>query len=320
MRPGDLSGRVIIPRTEKRRRSLSEVGGNGMLKGKAAVAALGTFDGVHLGHREVLLSSLHFGDFVPVCFSFHGTPKAAMGIDAPLLLSEKDRIKKIREIGIEDIVLFDFEKIKNYTAEDFLNFLTEEYNVRGFCCGFNYRFGAGGSGDTKLLARYCERNGFPLKICEPVKINGTAVSASEIRRRVQSGEMRCAGEMLGYPYFFEGEVYHGFRRGHELGFPTVNQKIPLELCLPRFGVYSSFIYIKGLKYRGLTNIGVNPTFNLPAPGAETYVFGFSKEIYGERVKIELLDFVRGEMRFDSIDELRYRISLDVETAKKHFGE
>lgn len=277
------------------------------------VAALGTFDGVHSGHRAVLQSALQYKNLTPICISFSGTPKNALGAKTPLLLTDAQRVEKIKQMGFSEVVLFDFAEVRGLQPTEFLKKIKKEYGINAFCCGFNYRFGAGGAGDTALLRQYCKQNGLSLTVSDAVIIDGVTVSSTEIRTLVAEGNIREANALLGYPFFVEGMIVHGFKRGRTIGFPTINQDIGKELCCPRFGVYVSSVTVEGKRYKGLTNIGDNPTFDLPTPKAETYIHEFSGDIYGKHAKVELLDFVRPEIRFQSGEQLKAQIDLDLKT-------
>ena len=277
------------------------------------VAALGTFDGVHLGHKAVLQAALEYSDLIPVCISFKSTPKNALGVETPLLLTDEQRIEKIKELGFKEVILLDFNEVRNQSPAEFLSGIIEKYNIAAICCGFNYRFGLGGAGDTALLSQYCEENKIRLTVSKEVKIKGITVSSTEIRRLIAEGEIGRANEMLGFPYFIEGNIVHGFKRGRTLGFPTINQDISNKLCSPKYGVYRSEVSVEGKRYRGLTNIGNNPTFSLPTVKAETYIHEFSGEIYGKHARVELLEFIRPEIRFSTAEQLKKQLQRDLKT-------
>lgn len=277
------------------------------------VAALGTFDGVHLGHRAVLESALQYSVLRPICLSFKNTPKNALGIQTPLLLTDAQRVEKIKQAGFSGVVLFDFDAVRQMSPAAFLDFIVSTYHIRALCCGFNYRFGAGGKGNTDFLRAYCKENGLQLTVAKAVTVGGQPVSATGIRAQIMAGRIAQANTLLGYPYFIEGKIVHGFKRGRTLGFPTINQEIPLGICCPKYGVYTSSVLVEGRRYKGITNIGDNPTFSLPVAKAETYIHGFSGDIYGKYAKVELLQFLRPEIRFTSVEALKNQIQKDLQT-------
>lgn len=280
------------------------------------VAALGTFDGVHIGHAAVLRGALSLaGGYSPVALSFAGSPRGALsGSPVPLLLSDAKKAEKLREAGFRRVVLQDFAALRDVSAEEYLTAITREYGIGALSCGFNYRFGEGARGDTELLGRFCRENGIRLFVAEPVLYGGEPVSSSRVRGCVAEGELADANAMLGYPFAVEGEVTHGFRRGRTLGFPTINQELDPTLVTPRRGVYRSRVTLEGGVYRGLTNIGCAPTFGGVTVRAETYLEGFSGDAYGRFAVTELLDFVRPEEKFPSPDALRRRIAEDFRIA------
>lgn len=277
------------------------------------VAALGTFDGVHIGHRAVLQSALQYQALSPICLSFKNTPKNMLGIKTQLLLTDAQRVEKIKQAGYKEVVLLDFEAVRNQTPACFLNYIVKTYGIRALCCGFNYRFGAHGAGDTVFLRQYCAMHDLQLTIADAVMMDGVSVSATQIRACIAAGQIEQANAMLGYPFFIEGMIVHGFKRGRTIGFPTINQDILPEICCPKYGVYVSSVLVNGQCYKGLTNIGDNPTFALSAAKAETYIHGFSGEIYGKHAKVELLRFVRPEIRFSSAEQLKAQICTDLKT-------
>lgn len=277
------------------------------------VAALGTFDGVHIGHRAVLENVRRYPALRPICLSFKNTPKNALGLQTPLLLTDAQRVAKIEAAGFKQVVLFDFAAVRHQSPVEFLDSVVNTYHVRAFCCGFNYRFGAGGRGDTDFLRAYCREHGLQLAVADAVTAGGVAVSSTEIRSRIAAGQIEQANAMLGYAFFIEGKIVHGFKRGRTIGFPTINQDIPPARCCPKYGVYVSSVLVEGRRYKGLTNIGDNPTFSLPSAKAETYIHGFSGEIYGKHAVVELLHFVRPEIRFSSAEELKAQIQSDLKT-------
>lgn len=276
------------------------------------VAALGTFDGVHVGHRAVLESALQYSGLCPICLSFKNTPKNALGMPTPLLLTDEQRAEKIKQVGFSKVVLFDFDEIRNQSPAEFLDFIVSKYHIKALCCGYNYRFGAAGKGDVAFLSDYCKANGLNLTVTQAVSVGGHPVSSTDIRAKITEGMMEEANAMLGYPFFVEGRIVHGFKRGRTLGFPTINQDLPQGICCPKYGVYASSVLMENKRYKGMTNIGDNPTFSLPTAKAETYIHGFSGDIYGKLVKVELLRFLRPEIRFDSAEQLRVQLKSDLE--------
>ena len=268
--------------------------------------ALGTFDGLHLGHKTVLEGIIKNG-LTPIALTFNLPPKA----DAKnnLLMTPKDKIKALEALGIGAEVL-EFEKVKNLTPNDFLAFIKEKFSPKIIATGYNFRFGRGATGSTKDILDFCQKNGMEYICADAVTAEGEPVSSSRIRLLIGEGDIKSANKMLGYNFSFSGEITHGDERGRTMGFPTLNIPYPKELVTPKFGVYASLAEIDGKIYKAVTDIGVRPTFKTDFVISETNIMNFSGDVYGKAAKISLVDFIRGEVKFGGIDELKAAISKD----------
>lgn len=281
--------------------------------------ALGFFDGVHLGHRQVLESAVKYKSegLVPTAFIFSRTPK--QNDRGRQLLTFDEKIKRFEMLGIEQLYVIDFESMRDTSPEDFVEkILSGVFNARRVFCGFNYHFGAGGSGDTAALKRLCGESGITASVSEPVEVDGAPVSSSRIRALLQDGDVATANRLLGYEYGYSGEVVEGNHLGAAMQTPTINLEIPGDIMLLRFGVYASLVNAGGKVYPGVTNIGVKPTVaDDNAPNCETWMLGYDGgELYGERVEVRLIGFIRAEKRFPSMLELERAIKSNAETALK----
>ena len=279
---------------------------------KKAVA-LGTFDGVHLGHRAVLKHPAGYQLSV-ITFSF--PPKSYILGKPELIMTLADRKKAFKELGAEKTVILDFDKVKDTPPKDFLEQIYNEYLPDLILCGFNFKFGKNASGNIDLIAEFCKEKSIDLSVAPPVLDLEKPISSTAIRNLIASGDIEKANKFIYGGFGFTSTVIHGDKRGRELGFPTVNQLFPQELITPKFGVYFGKIIIDGKKYNCLTNIGLRPTFKTGNITCESYVFDFSEEIYGKTVTIKPIKFIREEVRFDSIDSLKNAINRDIETVKK----
>lgn len=277
---------------------------------KKTALALGTFDGVHKGHRAVLEMPPEYKK-TAVVFSL--PPKAVLTGKQELIMTTEDKFRVIKSLGTDEIYPLDFNGVKDMTADDFLTFLKEKFSPSYISCGFNYRFGKNAKGDAALLKDFCLRNGIVLSCCAPVCEDGAPVSSTRIRRLLKDGEIQKANRLLTEPFSFTAEVIRGDRRGRTIGFPTVNQRYPDGLVRLKFGVYKSEIRLNGAVYGGITNIGIRPTWQTDYIISETYIIGFSGDLYGKRVTVEPLKFVRGEVRFSSVDELKRQIQNDIDS-------
>ncbi|MBR2489017.1 MAG: riboflavin biosynthesis protein RibF [Clostridia bacterium] len=265
--------------------------------------ALGTFDGVHKGHQAVL--SLP-DDCRKIAVTFSRPPK-----NSELIITNEDKCRILKEIGIDEIVSLSFEAVKDISAVDFLDMLCEKFTPSVFSCGFNNRFGKGAEGDTALLKHYCEEKGIKLICAEPVTYKGEIVSSTRIREMLRNGEVKAANEILYEPFSFTAKVMQGDKRGRTIGFPTVNQRYPENLVKLKFGVYKTKINIDGKEYCGITDIGTRPTFKTDYVISETFIKDFSGDLYGKELKITPLEFLRDEKKFNSLEELKKQIAEDL---------
>lgn len=283
--------------------------------------ALGYFDGVHSGHRAVL-SACADGGRGSTCaaLTFRESPAKALGrIAPPELTDNEQKAELMAQLGIEAVIFADFAALKDFSAEDFIrSILIDKLKARHVYCGFNYRFGKGGAGDTALLKRICAENGVQVTVCEPVYLGAEQVSSTRIRALIEAGDMERAGEMLGRSYSIRGTIGGGNRIGRSLGFPTVNIPLSHDAVIPPYGVYASLIRVDGKAFRGVTNIGVHPTVGAnTAPLCETFILDYAgAELYGAHAVCELMCFLRPEQKFASADELKQQIKADCERAAR----
>lgn len=277
--------------------------------------ALGTFDGIHAGHKSVLNAVLTEREEEPVCLAF-GTPTAYYKHHSGLLMQPEVKREKLYEMGFKRVDYLDFKTCRDMQAVEFLDMLREKYSAATLSCGFNYRFGKNAAGDVKLLEDYCREYNMKLKVSGPVTDRGEVVSSTLIRNLIAGGELSRANRLLGKPLEFREEVVHGAHRGRLMGFPTVNQPLPEGFVAPKFGVYATSLIIDGKEYLGITNIGVHPTFRLSHPISETHILGFKGNLYGKEINLKLLSFVREERKFKDIKELTAAIEQDRKTITK----
>lgn len=276
---------------------------------KTAVA-LGTFDGLHNAHREVL--NLPDG-YKKVAVTFKKPPKMVILGQDELLLSEQDKAQYLKEYGIDEIISLDFNEVRNDSPESFLNYLKNEIGADYITCGFNYRFGKSGAGDTEMLADFCQKNGIVLRVANPYLLpDDTPLSSSYIRSLIKNGDCDKANEFLYKPFSFTAHVQKGDQRGRTIGFPTVNQRYPDYLVKPRFGVYKTKVLVDGKEYYGITDIGVRPTYEIDYVISETFIKSFSGDLYGKEITIIPIKFLRDEKKFNSLDELKAQIKKDLE--------
>ena len=284
--------------------------------------ALGVFDGVHLGHRAVISRAVGLEGSVPAVFTFTQPPRLLPKDSAWELLSADGKTAAMESLGVEELFQADFEAIRRLSPEEFVRqVLRDVLRARRVCCGFNFRFGRDGAGDAAALTALGAEYGFETVVVPPVLMDGEPVSSSRIRRLVETGEVRQAARLLGRAFTLDFEVVGGQKLGRLLGTPTINQPLPPHFVRPCFGVYASSVEVEGRVTHGVTNIGVRPTVGADGPLAETWIPDFSGDLYGCKVPVSLVGFIRPETRFASVEALQKQILRDEKEARKMvFGE
>lgn len=282
--------------------------------------ALGYFDGLHKGHRNVIsLAAAEKGNgLTPVCFTFSKSPKSVLnGTRYNALMTNEDKIKTLERLGIERTYQADFKKIMNMPAQDFAQkILIDTLKAEKLFCGFNYRYGKNGEGSAETLKSFCESKGITLTVVPATESEGEVVSSTLIRKLIADGNVKRANELMCSRFGFSSVIEHGKRLGRELGTPTINQPLCSELVVPKFGVYASIVTLEnGDSYCGVTNIGIKPTVGGNTPLCETWMPKYSGgEIYGQSADVRLLEFIRPERKFSGIEELKNAIIDNSKTA------
>ncbi|MBQ2324667.1 MAG: bifunctional riboflavin kinase/FAD synthetase [Clostridia bacterium] len=288
-----------------------------------SAVALVYFDGVHIGHKAVISSAREYAEekkINTVIWTFENSPKSVFDKKK---LSDEDEKKRIFEsLGTDVLITFPFdESVRKLECEEFvIKVLKRCLKAKKVFCGFNYTFGAGGKGDPEALKALCEKHGIETEIIPPVLLDGAPVSSSRIRSLIEEGDIENANRLLGRPYCLQGEVIDGKKLGRTIGFPTANTLIPENMTVPKDGVYLTKTIFNGNEYYGITDIGTKPTVGTHRRGAETYIFDFEENIYGRIIRTEFLKYLRGEKRFETLDELIAQITTDSEYAKKIINE
>lgn len=292
------------------------------LKQPSAVA-LGLFDGLHRGHRAVIQRAVSCAPgLFPTVFTFtFDDPAHITKPHYAFLLSPERKREILESLGVQMVCEPPFSAFCDLEPEQFFQeVLLNRLNAKAVFCGYDYHFGLGARGDVPLLEGLCRNAGVRFEVVPALMEDGVPVSSTRIRELLQGGEMEAAAVLLGERYSIDYPVVHGRQLGRKMGFPTINQLYPPGALLPRFGVYAALAVIDGREYMGVTNVGVKPTISgINSPSAETYLMDYQGDLYGKRVLLSFVSFLRPEKRFDSVDELFRQIASDAEQAKKRLS-
>lgn len=282
--------------------------------------ALGSFDGLHLGHMSLIDKAINLAqknETKSMVYTFKNHPLTVINkdISPKLLMDNETKVQILKESGIDIICMVQFDReLMELSPEAFICYLKSTYNMKGVIVGFNYRFGYKNSGDVDLLKVLGKEYNFEVHIVDAMKFKDEIVSSSTIRKYIQNGEIIYANELLSRPFSVKGKVVSGRKIGRQLGFPTANVKINEDLIYPKVGVYYTNVVIGDKIFKGITNIGYNPTVNGSSLSFETFILDFSCDIYGEYITVYFLERIRNEIKFNSRDDLINQIKIDKEYA------
>lgn len=286
--------------------------------------ALGTFDGLHRGHLNVLNEAKTFAleGFVPAMLMFDTHPQSVLkGFAPPLLITSEDKEEFARKNGVLPVHI-SFEEIRNLAPEEFLcDILIKKHNVGAVVCGENFLFGKDGGGDSKLLCELCKKHNIIYRMAKSTMYKGEMISATRIREALANGDIISANEMLGRKFSYDFLVVEGNKIGKKiLGFPTINQHFPTGFINLKHGVYASQSTVDGKIYPSVTNFGCHPTIGGDKVLSETCILGFDGDLYYQKIRVELIDFIRNEKKFSSKDELKAQIDNDSKSAIEIFNK
>jgi riboflavin kinase/FMN adenylyltransferase len=286
-----------------------------------SVITLGNFDGLHLGHQELIRKVIRRAketDARSIVVTFRPHPLKILAPEKcpPLISIYEEKIKLFEKLGIDVLVKIPFTlEFAKMTPGDFVKgILCDMLGAKEIFVGFNYRFGRGREGNITTLKALGERLGFTVREVEQVSLDGEVISSTKIRHLLRDGEVEHAARLLGRTYTITGIVVKGDGRGKDLGFPTANIA-PKHSIIPAHGVYAVRLFVRDRFYDGIANIGMRPTFDKNVLTVEVHVFDFNEDIYGEDISLYFIGKIRDEKRFGSADELIHQIRADVGIAR-----
>lgn len=287
-------------------------------------AAIGAFDGIHLGHQHILKDMAGYARregldsiailFDPLPSQFFGR----LGMDQRILLSFEQK-EILEHLGITRTIILPFTReIADLPAESFLEQMQSVLHCRKLFMGEDFSLGKDRTGTPAFITKLGEKLDYQTSVMPKDVMDGEAISSTRIRSLLNFGRVEEANRLLGYPFFFSGETIHGAARGRKLGFPTLNIPIPAEKFRLPNGVYAVNVLIDGKKYASVTNIGVRPTFETDGRGVlvESFLLNAAGDFYGKTIRLEFMKMLRQEMRFPSADSLKEQISRDIRNAEE----
>ena len=292
-----------------------------------SVATIGFFDGVHLGHRHLInqvkmAASLNGWCSSIITFPVHPRQVIQSNYQPSLLSSPEEKVELLGTTGIDNCILLPFTReLSQLTAREFMQLLYDNYKVRMLVIGYDHRFGHNRAETFEDYCRYGRELGIHIMQATAYTQEQDKVSSSAIRRALLSGEISTATKYLGYNYFMQGTIVSGYQVGRKIGFPTANLQVDFSnKLIPAIGVYAVRVSVNGQNYKGMLNIGHRPTINNGTDlSIEVHILDFEGDIYNQPMRIEFVDFLRPEAKFQSVDELVLQIQKDKEAALQVLG-
>ncbi len=289
------------------------------------VLTIGSFDGVHLGHAEILRKMVYTAEKhqLQTCLvTFQPHPREVLINDQSLRLitSEEEKVNLLRQAGLDHLVIVHFDReFADQTAEDYVEkFLVQFFHPKVIIIGYDHRFGKNQQGNVALLKELGLQWGFEIIETQAQEIDNQVISSTQIRKALQSGNIHKANSMLGYPFSITGQVIHGQKLGRDLGFPTANlQLLDNKKILPKIGIYAVKILIGNNLYNGMLYIGHRPSIaQAETLSIEVHIFNFSQNIYDQSITLLLKDYIREDQQFDELSDLQAQLQLDQKAAEK----
>ena len=292
---------------------------------RPCVLVLGMFDGVHRGHQKLLMKGVELSEehrlpLVVCTFDPHPLKVLRPEIAPPLLTTLTERAQIMATFGVDCFCINRFTReVADQHYEEYLADLVRTYQPQYVVCGYNFTFGKGGEGDADVLEASGMVYGYETHIVPEVVLEGGAVSSTRIRALLSEGDVRMFNRLLGHAYTLSGRVVDGKHIGRTLGFPTANVDIPRGKALPAYGVYACWLQDGTRSYPAVVNVGRHPTLPEGSVTVEAYVLDADLQLYGRKVRLQLLHYLRSEQRFESVDALRERIAADAQECREYFA-
>jgi riboflavin kinase/FMN adenylyltransferase len=289
---------------------------------ETSVVTLGKFDGLHRGHELLIQEILRLSkeqEHVSVVFTFDIPPKVKVSdLSCKVLTTNEEKQHIFENIGVDYLIECPFTKeVMCMEPKEFIAWISTRLNMKYVVVGDDFRFGHNRQGDYQTLITHEEEFGYKTIVVKKIQDNGRDISSTYIREEITKGNITKANQLLGYEYLVKSSVIHGNRIGRTIGIPTINMQLPEEKLLPPNGVYVSRVTIADKEYMGVTNIGSKPTVSQTGQiGVETHILDFSEDVYDRLIAVSFIEFIRPEMKFNSIEELQKQMQEDIAYARR----
>ena len=287
-----------------------------------SVLTVGVFDGVHRGHQKLLsavTAEASSKGYVPGVLTFRNHPDSIFRADfrPQYITSLEKRIKLIKDCGVSFVVPVTFDQeMAHLRAEDFARLLQEKLLMKSLIIGPDFAMGHNREGNIEKLTALGAQMGFAVQEVDLMVNGGKAVRSTQIRQAIASGDIDMATNMLGRQFSLVGEVAHGDKRGRELGFPTANLQVSPDMAVPANGIYATFAYVAGCRHMAATSIGTRPTFDGVGRTIEAFLLDFDSDLYNRPIRLEFIQRLRDELKFDGVEALLTQMNIDVQNTRE----
>ena len=291
-------------------------------KNKKLSLALGVFDGVHIGHQAVIETAVNFAkkhNTKSAVITFKDHPQVFLrGLTPEYIATDSLKREYLEKLGVDYCYELDFSQLANISGENYIHdVLVKNFQPCAISTGFNHYFGSKKSGTPELLKNLEKTFNYKYFEHSPVILNNEVVSSSIIRKKLANGDILGANKLLGHEFTIDGIVYKGAQLARKIGFKTANIEYPNELVKTPFGAYVAKVLVSGKEYSSVANFGMKPTFEnlVQKPVLEAHLLDFNDDIYGEKIRVKLLKFLRPEEKFSSLEKLKSQILLDIKNVQ-----